>query len=249
VDEPPVAEMGEAEPPVQPAEPMPGPEIGGGVDPVAPTAAAQDSAVPAARRLFDGQEFGDWKRTEYGGEGEVEIEDGAFLFRQGVDLTGVHWTGDPLPKVNYDLSLEAQKVDGSDFFCGVIFPVGDSHCSLIVGGWGGGVVGLSAVDGQYANENQTASHASFETGKWYRIRLQVSDAAVRAWIDGKNVVDQTRVDHTFSLHPAVDLAKPFGLCAYQTVAKLRNIRLRPLTESEQQGGPPADEPKTPPTGG
>jgi hypothetical protein len=49
--------------------------------------------------------------------------------------------------MNYEIKLEAKKVTGNDFFCGMTFPVGDSFCSFIVGGWGGPVVGLSSIDG------------------------------------------------------------------------------------------------------
>ncbi|MEZ6113002.1 MAG: hypothetical protein R3C99_18620 [Pirellulaceae bacterium] len=65
-----------------------------------------------------------------------------------------------MPKTNYELSLEAKRLDGTDFFCGLTFPVGDTHCSFIVGGWAGGVVGLSSIDGLDASENQTTKTAS-----------------------------------------------------------------------------------------
>ena len=58
-------------------------------------------------------------------------------------MTGITWTNE-VPTNNYEISLEAMRVEGSDFFCALTFPVGNDPCSFIVGGWGGGVVGLSS---------------------------------------------------------------------------------------------------------
>ena len=97
--------------------------------------------------LFDGKSLGQWKSTEFGGEGKVTVANGQINLEAGVMLTGITWTGSSFPKTNFEVSLEAKKVDGTDFFCGLTFPVAESHCSLILGGWGGGIVGLSSLDG------------------------------------------------------------------------------------------------------
>src|SRR4051812_34950424 len=73
--------------------------------------------------LFDGKALGKWSSANFGGEGEVKVENGAIMLPAGVTLTGVTYTGDDYPKMNYEISLEAQKVDGGDFFCGLTFPV------------------------------------------------------------------------------------------------------------------------------
>ena len=86
---------------------------------------------------------------------------------------------------NYELSLEGMRLEGSDFFCTTTFPVGKDYCSLVVGGWGGDVVGLSSIDGADASENSTTKLISFKDQQWYRIRIRVSDAAIEAWIDNE----------------------------------------------------------------
>ena len=198
--------------------------------------------------LCDGTSLKNWKITEFGGEGAVEPEDGAIVMQQGSELTGIHWVGAALPKKNYELALEAKKIDGSDFFCGLVFPVGDSFCSFVVGGWGGGVVGLSAVDGLYAVDNETATYRSFDTNRWYKIRLRVSEQHIQAWIqpvakpgekpakpgdfDEKRVVNLVTTGKKLSLHPAIDLSKPLGVSCFSTVAAVRDIRLRELTKEE-----------------
>jgi hypothetical protein len=63
----------------------------------------------------------------------------------GSNLTGVTGTGE-VPAGDYEIELQAMRLAGSDFFCGLMFPVQTDHCSLIVGGWGGALVGLSSLN-------------------------------------------------------------------------------------------------------
>ncbi len=120
------------------------------------------------------------------------------------------------------------RVDGSDFFCGLTFPVGENPCSLIVGGWGGGVVGLSSLDGEDAAHNETTRYLNFEKGRWYRIRLRVASAAIQAWIDDDKVVDVTTTGRTISIRSEVELSRPLGFATWSTTGALRNIWMRPL---------------------
>jgi hypothetical protein len=184
------------------------------------------------RVLFDGTSLDNWKPSNFGGEGDVELIDGMVVMQRGADLTGIHWAGEPLPKVNYEVTLEAQRIDGSDFFCGIVFPVGESFCSFVAGGWGGSVVGLSSVDDIYAAENETGTYAAFNDQEWYKFRLRVSESAITAWIDGKQYVRLKTKGRKLSLHPAVEPAKPFGVSCYATVAAVRDIQLRELTPQE-----------------
>ena len=105
--------------------------------------------------LFNGKDLEGWKVTNFGGEGEVLVEKGEVVITQGVDLSGITSTSKKLPKSNYEIEFEAQREDGNDFFVGLTFPVKEDPCSLIVGGWGGGVCGLSSLDGMDASENDT----------------------------------------------------------------------------------------------
>jgi hypothetical protein len=186
-----------------------------------------DDAKAGWKSLFDGQTLKGWKSTEFGGEGTVEVKDGAILLGVGNDLTGVSYER-PTPHRNYEVSLEARRVDGSDFFCGLTFPVKDDPCSLIIGGWGGGVCGLSSIDGLDASENSTTKYREFETGRWYTIRLRVTDAKIEAWIDKDQIVSQSLAGKKISIRSEVEASRPFGIASYRTLAALRNIRLREL---------------------
>ena len=135
-----------------------------------------------------------------------------------------------MPTSNYEIELEAQRVDGIDFFCGLTFPVRDSHCSFICGGWGGAVVGLSSINGADASENETTKYESFKKGQWYKIRVRVTDDNISCWIDDKQLVDQETKDRKITTRAEVNLSKPLGISAWQTKAALRNIRMRRLAE-------------------
>ena len=128
--------------------------------------AQQPAAKDQAQALFDGKSLEGWKITEFGGEGEVKVEEGQIVMKMGQPLTGITWkAGDQLPKDNYEITLSAMKRKGDDFFCCLTFPVGDSHASFVVGGWAGTVVGLSNIDGLDASENETTKYEKFDANK------------------------------------------------------------------------------------
>ena len=177
--------------------------------------------------LFDGDTLAGWTETNFGGQAEVHVEDGQLILENGDPLTGISWDGE-FPRLDYEVRLEATRLLGTDFFCGLTFPVGDSYCSLILGGWGGSLVGLSNVDGHDASENATRSYMSFSEGQTYRIHLRVTTAAIQAWVDGEPIVDQPREGHTFGIRPEVLLSRPFGIASFATATALNGIQMRPL---------------------
>lgn len=161
-------------------------------------------------------------------------------------MTGVTWTGDALPKINYEVSVMAQRIEGFDFFCGLTFEINESPCSLIVGGWGGGVVGISSLDGLDAANNETARYESFESGQWYKIRLRVSEIGLMAWIDDKQVVSVETKGKRISIRGEVEPSLPFGISCYATQAGLKDIKIRSLTTEEAQAPlTPAEEVRKP----
>ena len=113
--------------------------------------------------LFDGESLDGWRtiRFELGGGASASAGAGGTLeLGSGDPMAGIVLENPniPLPTGDYEIELEAMIVDGNDFFCGLTFPVPaqGSHCTLIVGGWGGTVVGLSNVNGMDASINTTS---------------------------------------------------------------------------------------------
>lgn len=178
--------------------------------------------------LFDGKSLTNWKSTPFVGEGPVKVENGQIILEAGNDLTGITWTGPALPATNYELTLQAMRVDGRDFFAGVTFPVADSFCSLILGGWGGSVTGLSNINGMDASENETSRAVEFVNGRWYDVRIRVTPERIDAWLDGKSLVSQVLKNTEVSTRIEVDPSRPLGIASWRTKSALRDIRLRRL---------------------
>jgi len=179
--------------------------------------------------LFDGKSLGQWAVTDFGGQGDVYVKDGAIYLEMGNDMTGVNWTG-PLVRMNYEITLEAMRVSGSDFFCGLTFPVAENPCSLILGGWGGGVCGLSNIDYYDAANNETTKFISFEDDKWYRVRLRVTPNRIQAWLDDEELVNIETTGRKIDIRPEVDLSQPLGIATWCTSGAIRNIYLRKLKD-------------------
>ena len=179
--------------------------------------------------LFDGKTLEGWQKTEFGGEGDVYIEDGALFLGTGYDMTGVH-TARELPRVDYEMTFEAQRVEGSDFFVGLTFPVEDDPCTLILGGWGGGLTGLSSIDNMDASENDTTDFYDFKNGVWYKIRLVVSGDNISVWVNDDQIIDQGTEGRKIGIRFEVEPSQPLGFASFQTEAALRKIRLRPLKD-------------------
>jgi hypothetical protein len=183
----------------------------------------------AWKNLFDGKSLAGWKEIKFGGEGDVAVTDGAIVMEQGNDMTGITYDRGDLPKMNYEITLEGKKLKGNDFFCTTTFPVGDAHCSLVIGGWGGGVVGLSTLDGKDASENETGTLQTFTKDRWYHVKIRVTTDRITAWIDDKQVVDVDTKGKKISIRPECDLCRPLGIATWRTVGAVRDIRVRPLS--------------------
>ena len=186
-----------------------------------------DGPMPDSSYLFNGKNLKGWEITNFGPQGPVYVSGGSIILGMGDGATGITYKN-PFPESNYEVTLEARRMAGNDFFCGMTFPVGKDPCSLIVGGWGGSVVGLSSINGYDASENETMTLQNFQKEQWYRIRLRVTDEAIKAWIDDKIVVDFTIGDNRISIRPEVTLSRPFGIASWFTAAALRNIRLEEI---------------------
>jgi hypothetical protein len=192
--------------------------------------------------LFDGRTLQGWTETPFTGRGQVRVENQTIILDAGAPLTGITWKSGqsafspfsspktpPASPTNYELRFQAARLKGGDFFASVTFPVGDSHCTWVTGGWGGDIVGLSSIDGWDASDNETRSYFNFDTGRWYAFRLQVTPDRIQAWIDDRAVVNLALAGHTLTLrHGEIQLSAPLGFASYNTTGALRKIEYRRL---------------------
>jgi hypothetical protein len=173
---------------------------------------------------FNGKKIRGWEVTNFGPQGPVYVSNGEIILGMGDGCTGITWKGD-FPSHDYEVTLEAKRVEGNDFFCGMTFPAGKSPCTFIVGGWGGTTVGLSSIDGLDASDNNTRKLMQFDKNRWYTIRLTVTEKQIVAWIDSIRAVDFTIGNSKLSIRPEVELSRPFGIASWNTTAAIRNIRV------------------------
>jgi hypothetical protein len=169
---------------------------------------------------------GSWTGTE---GGEVTEGNGVLHLAFGEMLTAAKWTG-AVPEAPFELEYETRRVNGADFFGAVTFPARkDEHVTFVLGGWGGGLVGISSIDHMDASENETGTNMKFETGQWYRIRLSVTGGKIEAWIDDQKVVDVSIAGRTLSLRPGpISACLPFGFGTWQSTGEVRGAKWRSL---------------------
>jgi hypothetical protein len=222
-------------------------------------------AAPAAEKAFIVSDWADWKKQDTAGAEEVEVKPeipepnapkdvkrpelpaeakkaGVLVLGAGEPFSAVKYEGkaDILPREGYEISWDAMRVDGSDFFAALVFPVGpktkdgkDKCVSLVAGGWGGMVVGISAINHMYAHENETTRSHEFVNGRWYRFTLQVTPDVIRCLIDGKEQFKVGVREKQLTMHVSeIQSCEPLGFSSYQTTGAIRHLQIRRLKKDE-----------------
>ncbi len=183
--------------------------------------------------LFDGKSIEQWevlKKVDFEEHGKVHLQDKCLIIESGSPATGARWTG-KYPTMDYELTLEARRIQGGDFFCGLTFPVKDTGMTLIMGGWSGWVVGLSCIDGFYAIDNETCTAVEFENGRWYRVRLRVTEPKIEVWVDDKQVIEFETEGHKLAVSDEMKPCLPLGIATWRTTGGIRSIRYRLLNDT------------------
>jgi hypothetical protein len=184
------------------------------------------------KALFDGKTLEGWKKTDFLNAGEVKVEQGVIAMSAGRSMTGITSTRGDLPRTNYELSYQAMRTEGQDFFAAATFPVGSSYITLVNGGWSGSVTGLSSLDGMDASENDTSHSMRYKDKTWYRFRVRVTDKMIRCWIDDKELVAVNHQNRRVSTRIETRRCQPLGFATWETAGALRQIIIRPLTPGE-----------------
>ena len=195
-----------------------------------PAKTDETEASPKEFVLFDGKSLKDWEMVDIGASGPVEIEDELMIINMGDSVSGaVYKKAAELPMMNYEISLEAKRLDGVDFFCALTFPVGskNSCATLLLGGWGGAVTGISSIDNLDASENNTSTFQRYEDDKWYKVRLRVTKNHLAAWIGDEQIVDEDITGKKISVRSGpIESYLPLSLTTFATTAAYRNIKLK-----------------------
>ncbi len=186
--------------------------------------------------LFDGETLKNWIDLEDAGAARVVVEDGALILGMGATSTSIKLDeaalGKAFPREKYELEYVARRDMGTDFFSGATFPVGDDYLTLVNGGWGGGVFGLSSIDEMDASENSTSSFYNFKNKRWYRFQIQVTKRAIRVFVDGEKEIDYVLENHRLGTRYEVSRCRPLGFASWVSRGELKTIRVRALTDAE-----------------
>jgi len=213
-----------------------------GEDTAAPTpmldSAEETAEVKAIEHwipLFDGESLAGWAMPVYGGDGIVDVQKGILVIGRGDMMTGIRYEKE-FPKINYEIRYEARRTEGYDFFASCTFPVKESFCTFINGGWGGGLTGLSNVDGLDASENSTGTYYGYRDNTWHRFRIRVVEDMVQVWItaqdregnweEERTIIELETEDRKLSVRSEVNQYKPLGFCTWSSEGQLRNIEYR-----------------------
>jgi len=207
--------------------------------------------------MFAGKTLDGWSVTRLEEDKKAEIKDGCIVLGQDGLASGLKYDK-PFPKSNYEIMYQAKRVNGYDFFGTLTFPVKESHCSFISGGWSGSVIGLSSIGGYDASENETTSFYEFKVSQWYQFRVCVSDDRISVWFypvdkDGKTIevakddpkaeaaakeeIEKPKVDlvlgnKSISTRLEVTFYRPLGISTWNTEGHVRDVKYRELTPDE-----------------
>ena len=183
--------------------------------------------------LFNGKDLTGWKVAPFRDGGAVSVvSNGIVECGVGIPLSGIAYTNTP-PIMNYELSLEALRAEGSDFFVALTIPIVTNFCTVVIGGWGGSLCGISSVDYADASENQWAEGVRFENNRWYTLRVRVTPGVLQVFLDKDLYTARVEFESSsrFSLRSGdIDKTKPLGLATFRSRALWRNFTLTPITE-------------------
>lgn len=191
------------------------------------TKIAKDAPSGEKSPRFHAKSLEDWKvvdRHFFDRHGKVTVADGEVRLEAGRPGTAIAWQGE-MPTQNYEVTFDAKRIAGSDFFCGLTFPIDKSHCTLILGGWGGGTTGLSNIDDFPAVENETTGFEEFQLDRWYSVRLRVTPQRIGVWLDRKPIVDVDPTDRRFGIWWEQEPVRPFGIATWNTTAAVRKLKV------------------------
>lgn len=206
--------------------------------------AASCLARAETRSLFNGRDLAGWRIAASGSNTPAQVlENGIVSCPAGDPLNGIIYTNVP-PTMNYELSIEAKRVSGSDFFIALTLPIEHSFCTVIIGGWGGGLCGVSRFDYADASQNQWSQYLRLENDRWYTLRVRVTPGVLQVFLDETLYTARIEYDdaYRFSLRPgSIESFVPLGLATYQTHAHWRNFTVTTITELKPGDRPRADD--------
>jgi hypothetical protein len=182
--------------------------------------------------LFNGKDLSGWKPADIWGNGKVEaLSNGVVSCGIGKPLTGLAYTN-TFPTMSYEIKMEALRKEGSDFFVAMTIPVESNACTVVIGGWGGNLCGISSINFMDASENQYSEGVVLKNDVWYTLRVRVTPGLLEVFLNDTlytaKVPFESSSAFTLRAGSDIDKTKPFGLATYETKALWRNLTVNKL---------------------
>jgi hypothetical protein len=168
---------------------------------------------------FEGGEDAESKETE---SKEIESKEKGDSQTPSAEAIGA------LPRDNYEIRWECRRDKGFDFLCAFTFPIADQYASFVMGGWGGGITGISSIDGRDASDNDTTMFKAFDNEQWYKARVRVESEKITVWVDDVKLFAHPRAGFEFDIRFEMDPCTPLGIANFQCQSTVRNVQLRRL---------------------
>ncbi|MFO7936451.1 MAG: DUF1080 domain-containing protein [Kiritimatiellia bacterium] len=190
--------------------------------------------------LFNGKDLTGWKVADIGAHGDVKVlPDGIVECGIGHSITGIAYTNS-FPAMNYELSIEGMRKEGSDFFMALTIPVETSFCTVIIGGWGGGLCGISSYDGNDAANNQWAEGLLLKDNAWYRLKVRVTPGVIQVSLNKDLYTARVEYDDCKRLSLRfgdIEETLPLGLATFETKAHWRNFTFKKIKKLRPEDKP------------
>jgi hypothetical protein len=181
--------------------------------------------------LLDDALHSSWQKAGIPEEGSMQLTGQVLTLPAGLPMTGCRfpaWQSLGLPETDYAIEYEAMRAEGEDIFGMCTFPVSShsSHATFVIGGWGGGLTGISSIDFKDASENSTRAEQKFANGVWHHVRIEVRPEDIRAWVNRRPVVNVSIKGRQVGLRPGyIDHCLPFGFATWNTQGRIRGVKV------------------------
>jgi hypothetical protein len=188
------------------------------------------------RALFNGRDLSGWKVADLWGSGKIEaLSNGVVSCGIGKPMTCVAYTNS-FPTMSYEVKMEAMRKEGSDFFVAMTIPVESNACTVVIGGWGGSLCGISSINFMDAAENQHSEAVNLKNDVWYTLRVRVTPGVLEVFLNDTLYTAKVEFQNStvFSLRAGSDIDKtlPFGLATYETHALWRNLTVTTIEKKQ-----------------
>ena len=180
--------------------------------------------------MMNPNDLSGWEPVRYAGEAQPIIKNGVLTLPTSIysSMTGINIVNEHLfPVVDYAIYYEARRIEGEDIFGGLSFPYKNSYATLVIGGWGGRICGLSCIDGKCALDNETTKFIDFENDVWYSVCLRVTKDSIHAVLDDITIVQLATAGRNIHLRGGT-LAPSLTFFTFMSSGQFRNMRMKRL---------------------